>query len=66
VPISVKGSPTKGSGNVRVYGDQHVHKARLLNHLINSETAARVVADLIDNKTASVPGFTLALTWSAP
>jgi DNA-binding transcriptional MerR regulator len=65
VPLPITGGKTRGTGNTRIYDESHVLKARLMKSLMNTETAARVAADLIDNKVARVPGFTIALTeWS--
>jgi DNA-binding transcriptional MerR regulator len=64
-PVPIKGTKSNGTGNLRVYSDQHVLKARLIRSLLDSETAARVATDLIENKRARVPGFTLTLDeWS--
>jgi DNA-binding transcriptional MerR regulator len=61
-PLRIEGRPQTGTGNSRLYGDQHIRQTRILGMLLDSSRAAEIAAALSERGVIHLPhGITLRL-----
>jgi DNA-binding transcriptional MerR regulator len=61
-PLRVEGRPQEGTGNTRLYGDQHIRQVRILSYLLDHHRAADIAVQLNERGEIHLPhGITLRL-----